>query len=123
MVYGVDGDHRGAGGERGDHEGDRQAGEAEKGAQKMRELKPNPCLNCTDKRFIGCHGKNEDGTWRCKDYGEAYEKADADYKAYQNSQEAIMDRYVKGEREKVRAQKIKSAGKKHILVAINKRRS
>lgn len=27
----------------------------------MRELKPNPCLKC-EERYIGCHGKNEDGT-------------------------------------------------------------
>ena len=89
----------------------------------MRELKQNPCLHCTDERFIGCHGKNEDGTWRCAKYGAAKDAADAEYRAYQNSAEAIMDRYVKGEREKVRAQKIKSAAKKHILVSINKRRS
>lgn len=23
-----------------------------------------PCLNCPD-RNAGCHGKTEDGTWRC----------------------------------------------------------
>ena len=96
----------------------------------MRELKPNPCHKCTDKRFIGCHGKNEDGTWRCKEYGEAYEKADADYRAYQNSAdadyrayqnsaEAIMGRYDRDGREK---RKAKAAAKKHVLAPINQRR-
>ena len=88
----------------------------------MRELKPNPCHKCTDKRFIGCHGKNEDGTWRCKEYGEAYEKADADYRAYQNSAEAIMERYDRDGRGKTQARRAKAAGKKHVLVAINQRR-
>ena len=85
----------------------------------MRELKPNPCHKCTDKRFIGCHGKNEDGTWRCKEYGEAYEKADADYRAYQNSAEAIMGRYDRDGREK---RKVAAAAKKHVLAPINQRR-
>jgi hypothetical protein len=26
------------------------------------------CHGCT-KRTIWCHGKNEDGTWRCRDWG------------------------------------------------------
>ena len=85
----------------------------------MRELKPNPCHKCTDKRFIGCHGKHSDGTWRCKEYGEAYEKADADYRAYQNSAEAIMGRYDRDGREK---RKAKAAAKKHVLAPINQRR-
>ena len=85
----------------------------------MRELKPNPCHKCTDKRFIGCHGKHSDGTWRCKKYGEAYEKADADYRAYQNSAEAIMGRYDRDGREK---RKAKAAAKKHVLAPINQRR-
>lgn len=84
----------------------------------MRELKPNPCHKCTDKRFIGCHGKHSDGTWRCKEYGEAYEKADADYRAYQNSAEAIMGRYDRDGREKRKAK----AAKKHVLAPINQRR-
>lgn len=85
----------------------------------MRELKPNPCHKCTDKRFIGCHGKHSDGTWRCKEYGEAYEKAEADYRAYQNSAEAIMERYDRDGREK---RKAKAAAKKHVLAPINQRR-
>lgn len=85
----------------------------------MRELKPNPCHKCTDKRFVGCHGKNEDGTWRCKEYGEAYEKADADYRAYQNSAEAIVGRYDRDCREK---RKANAAAKKHVLAPINQRR-
>ena len=86
----------------------------------MRELKPNPCHKCTDKRFIGCHGKNEDGTWRCKEYGEAYEKADADYRAYQNSAEASMERYDRDSREKSQARK--AAEKKRARMLINQRR-
>ena len=85
----------------------------------MRELKPNPCHKCTDKRFIGCHGKNEDGTWRCKEYGEAYEKADADYRAYQNSAQAIVDQY---KRDRGGEAKAKAAEKKRARMLINKRR-
>ena len=84
----------------------------------MRELKPNPCLNC-EERYIGCPGKHPDGTWRGKEYGEAYEKADADYRAYQNSAEAIMGRYDRDGREK---RKAKAAAKKHVLAPVNQRR-
>ena len=31
------------------------------------ELKP--CLNCAE-RYIGCHGRNEDGSYRCGKYAE-----------------------------------------------------
>lgn len=84
----------------------------------MRELKPNPCLNC-EERYIGCHGKNEDGTWRCKEYGKAYEKADADYRAYQSSAQAIVDQY---KRDRGGSAKAKAAEKKRVRMLINKRR-
>lgn len=31
-----------------------------------------PCLDC-EMRCVGCHGKNPDGTWRCKAWGETQE--------------------------------------------------
>lgn len=88
----------------------------------MRELKPNPCHKCTDKRFIGCHGKHSDGTWRCKEYGEAYEKADADYNAYQESAQAIVDRYEKDNRNRVYERMLKAGGKKNFHTPVNRRR-
>lgn len=87
----------------------------------MRELKPNPCLKC-EERYIGCHGKHPDGTWRCKKYGEAYEKADADYRAYQNSAEAIVDRYEKDNRNRVYERMLKAGGKKNFRTPVNRRR-
>ena len=30
-------------------------------------MEKNPCRDCS-RRAIGCHGKNEDGTWRCEDH-------------------------------------------------------
>lgn len=89
----------------------------------MRELKPNPCHKCTDKRFIGCHGKHSDGTWRCKEYGEAYEKADADYNAYQESAQVIVDRYEKDNRNRVYERMLKAGGKKNLHTPVNRRRS
>lgn len=88
----------------------------------MRTLNPNPCHKCTEKRHVGCHGKNEDGTWRCKDYGEAYEKADAEYKAYQVSAEAIAGQYEKENRNRIYERLLKAGGKKKFRTAINKRR-
>lgn len=34
-----------------------------------------PCLNCEERR-VGCHGKNEDGQWRCEAWGRHQEEAD-----------------------------------------------
>lgn len=33
------------------------------------------CLGCR-RRFIGCHGRNKDGSWRCGDWGKAQETAE-----------------------------------------------
>lgn len=31
------------------------------------------CRGC-ESRFIGCHGRNADGSWRCEAWGKAQEK-------------------------------------------------
>ena len=55
------------------------------------ELKP--CLNCAE-RYIGCHGRNEDGSYRCGKYAEV-EAARAEERvklaAYRREKE--IDRY------------------------------
>ena len=38
-----------------------------------------PCLNCPD-RNAGCHGKTEDGTWRCGRWAVFRAKAAEDFK-------------------------------------------
>jgi hypothetical protein len=36
----------------------------------------NPCTRDCPRRCVGCHGKDETGAWRCKEWGE-YEEAKA----------------------------------------------
>lgn len=55
------------------------------------ELKP--CLHCTE-RYVGCHGRNDDGSYRCGKYAEV-EAARAEERvkltAYRREKE--IDRY------------------------------
>ena len=48
------------------------------------------CKDC-GKRFLGCHGKYPDGTWRCPDWGEAQERREA---AWQQSRQKRFKNYV-----------------------------
>lgn len=36
------------------------------------------CKDCGS-RYIGCHGKNPDGTWRCPAWGEEQERRQAEW--------------------------------------------
>ena len=36
------------------------------------------CHGCRT-RVLGCHGKNEDGSWKCEDWGKEQEAKEADY--------------------------------------------
>lgn len=48
------------------------------------------CWGCR-KRSIGCHGKNEDGTWKCKDWGKEQEAREQDYQM--RRERHLMDSY------------------------------
>lgn len=52
-----------------------------------------PCLNCAE-RYIGCHGQNTDGSYRCGKYAEV-EAAKAEERAKQAAyrREKEIDRY------------------------------
>ena len=52
------------------------------------ELKP--CLNCAE-RYIGCHGRNEDGSYRCRKYAEVEAARAEELAAYRREKE--IDRY------------------------------
>lgn len=41
-----------------------------------------PCRGC-GKRFVGCHGKKDDGTYRCAEYGAFREKVEESRKRAQ----------------------------------------
>lgn len=47
------------------------------------------CKDC-GKRFLGCHGKHPDGTWRCPDWGETQERREA---AWQQSRQERAKAY------------------------------
>ena len=53
------------------------------------------CLGCT-KRFVGCHGKNEDGSWRCEDWRKEQEAKEAEYERTRSArlESAVVRRYV-----------------------------
>lgn len=48
------------------------------------------CWGCK-KRTIWCHGKNKDGTWRCRDWGLEQETREEDYQ--RRREKHIMDSY------------------------------
>lgn len=55
------------------------------------ELKP--CLNCAE-RYIGCHGRNEDGSYRCGKYAEVEAtRAEERVKLAAYQREKEIDRY------------------------------
>lgn len=55
------------------------------------ELKP--CLNCAE-RYIGCHGRNEDGSYRCGKNAVAEEaKAEEQARLAAYRREKEIDRY------------------------------
>lgn len=62
------------------------------------------CKGCKE-RFVGCHGKREDGSWRCPRWrcprwGEAQEKKDEELRRTERDrmQTAVMERYTRENR-------------------------
>lgn len=40
-------------------------------------MKKNVCWGCTERK-IGCHGKDEEGNWRCRDWGKEQDGKEAE---------------------------------------------
>lgn len=51
------------------------------------------CKGCQE-RYIGCHGKNEDGGWKCKRWGEEQERKASQQRDLQIRRE--MELYKEG---------------------------
>lgn len=49
---------------------------------------------------MGCHGKREDGSWRCQRWGEAQEKKAKELRRTERTrmQTAVMERYTRENR-------------------------
>lgn len=57
------------------------------------------CKGCGE-RFVGCHGKREDGSWRCPRWGEAQERKAEELRRTERTrmQTAVMERYTRESR-------------------------
>ena len=57
------------------------------------------CKGCQE-RFVGCHGKREDGSWCCPLWGEAQEKKAEELRRTERDrmQTAVMERYTRENR-------------------------
>lgn len=57
------------------------------------------CKGCKE-RFVGCHGKREDGSWCCPRRGEAQEKKAEELRRTERDrmQTAVMERYTRENR-------------------------
>lgn len=83
----------------------------------MRPMKDKPCFKC-EERYIGCHGKNEDGTWKCERYGRSVERQHEEKAAYLASPEGIMAGYEQSNRNRI----YRKMDKLHYESGINARR-
>lgn len=64
------------------------------------------CKECNE-RYVGCHGKREDGSWRCQRWGEAQEEKAEERRRTQGEkiQKALMERYARENRFRVMKRK------------------
>lgn len=64
------------------------------------------CKECNE-RYVGCHGKREDGSWRCQRWGEAQEeKAEERLRTKDEKiKKALMERYTRENRFRVMKRK------------------
>lgn len=61
------------------------------------------CFMCR-KRTLGCHGKDEEGNWRCREWGEEQERKEAEKQ--QRQEQYLMSCYLADFRkEKMRKEK------------------
>ena len=54
------------------------------------------CCEGCKKRTVGCHGKNEGGSWRCTDWQKEQEAKEAEYERTRMArlERAVVGRYV-----------------------------
>lgn len=73
-------------------------------------MSPGPCRDCRE-RFMGCHGRTADGTWRCEAWGrwQAERAGELERTAGARLESRIQRGYLRESRERLR--KMKESGR------------
>lgn len=69
-------------------------------------MNPGPCKDCRE-RYVGCHGKMKDGTWRCEAWGRWQEEqaVDRERSAAERFQRQVQRDYICESKERFRRMK------------------